>query len=282
MRSGKKLSVETRGRIQPGDSICYNMSNLREQSYQLTIDPENLSGLNTEAWFMDRFTGTQQLLQMDSASTITITINAQPGSKAANRFYILFTPRLVVLPVTFVSANAYRKANREVLVEWKVENEINIRQYEIERSKADMHFTKLAEQVSVFNQSSGSYFFTDVDKESGALFYRVKAISNDGAVQYSRIMKLAATYEVQAEIFPNPSDGKTIHITGKEWPTGQKVQVTITDAAGRVVERQGHTMSSGRSELTITPKQTLAEGYYQLEINGPGFSRSMKLLVTGN
>ena len=49
-----------------------------------------------------------------------------------DRFRIVFAPS-VVLPVTFTSVKAYRQ-DKNINVEWRVENEMNIKQYEVEKS----------------------------------------------------------------------------------------------------------------------------------------------------
>ena len=48
-------------------------------------------------------------------------------------FRIVFAP-MIALPVTFTNVKAYGMG-KNINVEWKVENEVNIKKYEVERSE---------------------------------------------------------------------------------------------------------------------------------------------------
>ena len=48
-----------------------------------------------------------------------------------------------MLPVTFTMVKAYQQ-NKKINVEWSVENEMNIKQYEVEKSTNGTEFTTLA------------------------------------------------------------------------------------------------------------------------------------------
>ncbi len=63
-------------------------------------------------------------------------------SKATNWFSVIFRP-LAILPVTISSLKATLK-EADILVEWKVENELNISKYEVEKSADGINFSKAA------------------------------------------------------------------------------------------------------------------------------------------
>ncbi len=63
------------------------------------------------------------------------------------------------LPLTFTNVKAYQQ-NQTINVEWKVENEAGIKQYEIERSADGNNYVQLNETTARNNQS-GSYKWID-------------------------------------------------------------------------------------------------------------------------
>jgi hypothetical protein len=63
---------------------------------------------------------------------------------------IVFEP-LKALPVTFTSIKAYRQ-DKNIDVEWRVDNEVNMKQYEVEKSTDGNTFTKIAQQKPTANK----------------------------------------------------------------------------------------------------------------------------------
>ncbi|MEI2750098.1 MAG: hypothetical protein V9E88_15220 [Ferruginibacter sp.] len=88
--NGNILSVNARKDFTSADTVQFNATGLREQTYQLTIAPENLATGVLEAYFADRFLQTKTALNLSGNNQLSVTITNDPASKAANRFYIVF------------------------------------------------------------------------------------------------------------------------------------------------------------------------------------------------
>ena len=127
-----------------------------------------------------------------------------PGSYAADRFRIVFTPALV-LPVTFTSIKAYQQ-NNTINVEWKVDNENNIKQYEVEQSADGNLFTLLSVVAATVNGGhQASYLVTDTHPVTGYNYYRVKSVDDNGKTAYSSVVKvLMGSSKQQITVYPNP------------------------------------------------------------------------------
>lgn len=262
-RFGKKLSVELRNRIVPGDSICYSMSNLRERDYKLTIDPENLADLVAEAWFYDRFTGTQVLLKLTDSNQVTFTVNAQAASKAANRFYILFKP-MAVLPVNFTSINATRQHNGEVEVKWTVANETNITEYQVERSEDGLEFSTISTITSTGNKN-----YQEVDKDALATvgFYKIKATGPGNKFYSSPMVKVAALpAEQPAFVFPNPVENNLLLLHPGKKLDG-KYQLKLVNPGGQIIFQCVITVGVATSKLEV-PVQGVKAGLYEMVLSG--------------
>lgn len=262
-RSGKKLSVEARARLLAADTIQYNMSNLREQSYRIMIAPKNTSSAPVQAYFVDKFLRTETAISLTDTSWINITVSAAAASKAADRFMLVFKPS-VVLPVTITSVSAGRNADRSIAVKWTVENEVNIVRYEVQRSADGSQFTGILQADAA---NSHTYTKNDLSPLSGDNFYRIKATSLDGQVQYSNIVKVAPLKAMPSiSVYPNPVTDKkmSIRFTGQQKGiygiqlfagNGQLVysgSVNIQDDNSVQDINLGHKVSAGSYLLKIT------------------------------
>jgi hypothetical protein len=119
------------------------------------------------------------------------------------------------LPVTITTVAATRNTsvNNEVTVSWKVESETNMHNYEVEYSADGRTFSNIGTIAPNSNNGAGSYSFLNDKATAAEHFYRIKANSIGGMVQYSAIVKLSsADVKPGFSIQPNPVVNKTLHI----------------------------------------------------------------------
>lgn len=262
-RFGKKLSVEGRNRIQPNDTIHYNMSNLREQEYKISILPEKLSGLGMEAYFVDRFLNTQTPVSLATNTDIAINITSNAASKAANRFYLVFKSLAGPLPVTFVSVAAQRQADRSIAVKWKVANEINIDHYEVERSANGTQFNSILTNDA---QGTADYSKNDLSPLAADNFYRIKATGIAGDITYSAIVKVSPLKSTASiSVYPNPVVNGQLGIQFTGQAEGNYT-IQLVNAKGQLVYKGTVYVASDNTNETIRLNKTLAKGTYQLSV----------------
>lgn len=267
-RLGKKLSVEARSRIVTADTIFYNMSNLRQQTYKLVVAPKNISNPTLTAYMVDKYLNTQTTINLTDSTFISFTVDASAASKAADRFMLVFRKMAGPLPVTIVSVSANRNTDKSIAVRWKVENEISMQKYEVERSSNGADFTSiLSTTPTATNGGSASYLQNDGSPLAADNFYRIKAISLNGQVQYSSIVKVAGEKITAAvvSVYPNPVENKQMNISFVNQAKG-KYNVELVSMSGQVTYKTTLTVNSSNFVETVYLNKNMASGRYQLRV----------------
>ena len=266
--NGKILSVNARKDFSSNDTVQFNASGLREQTYQLTIAPENMATGILEAYFADRFLQTKSPLNLSGNNQLSITITNDPASKAANRFYIVFKATGPV-PVRSIELTAIRNNTDKntINVNWMVTGETGMASYELQVSADGRNFSSLTHQQPVNNNTGyARYDYTDFNNSSADIFYRVKAISNDGTIQYSRIVKVNGfKSEAGISIYPNPVVDKVLQLQAFNLDGGLYKLQLINDM-GQVIYRASIRMGSGNSRQNVQLGSGVAAGRYQLKL----------------
>ena len=171
------------------------------------------------------------------------------------------------MPVTFTTVSATRKDNRSIDVNWKVENEINIISYDVERSAGGSNFGSINSRAALVNNGGrASYLHNDLMALPADNFYRIKANSIGGQVQYSAIVKVSAVKQPNSiSVYPNPVvDGNLqLRFIGQAFGN---YQVQLSNAAGQVLYKTNVTVSSAVQSQLIPLPGNITGGSYQLRI----------------
>ncbi|MBE7179542.1 MAG: T9SS type A sorting domain-containing protein [Mucilaginibacter polytrichastri] len=147
--------------------------------------------------------------------------------------------------------------NKQVPVEWKVSNEADASQYDVERSADGVRFvpvTSVAATSSVADDKM--YNSADVLPAEGNNFYRVKATDKSGNVVYSNVVMVNITNASGIAVTPNPASA-VVTVYSKN----TMKQIQLLGANGQLLK-------------TVTPNATvqqlpianLAAGQYMLRI----------------
>jgi hypothetical protein len=187
----KLLSVERRSYLQESDTIFYNLSQVRAKTYQFEFVAEHIDPTGLAAFLEDTYLNTQTPVSLTGTTVVDFSVINEPGSYAADRFRIVFKQAAPV-PVTFTSIRASKHDRNSIAVEWKVENELNIHHYELERSADGRNFSKVNEQ-SARGTGSGAalvYNWLDTNPLEGDNFYRVRSVGISGDSKLSQVVKV--------------------------------------------------------------------------------------------
>ena len=196
-REGKDLAIERRKTISNYDTTFLKLYNLKKQIYQLQITAEGFDSISLHAIIKDNYLGSVKdtALNMGGITNINFTVNSDTASYAVNRFSIVFKQDIVVIPVNF----SFIKADRilkDIVVEWKVENEIKIKNYEVEISLDGVNFTKAFSLFAQANNgSSQTYKWDDKYVAAGMHYYRIKSTDINGKFSYSLIVNVSVKKE---------------------------------------------------------------------------------------
>jgi hypothetical protein len=119
------------------------------------------------------------------------------------------------LPVTWLGFTATPQENKEVLLQWKVTNEINTADYVAERSTDGVDFSILQTVAATTSSTSAkTYQTTDQSPVAGNNYYRIKEVDKDGNYTYSKIIMIPVNDPNVISVTPNPASSY-VNITSR-------------------------------------------------------------------
>ena len=101
-----------------------------------------------------------------------------------------FTIKKVAAPIVWIDFTATIQNTYTSLLNWTL-NEVNVVEYEIEKSSDGINFSVFGVVMSLTgNSNNQSYSFVDQAPFTGVNYYRIKVIMGDGTISYSTIISL--------------------------------------------------------------------------------------------
>ena len=278
MRRGSTLlAVEAHDDVVIADTVFYHIQNLRHQSYQFRFAPLNMRSM-LSAYLVDRITGSYTNISLTDSSFVDFTVDA--SSTNPDRFMLVFRKQ-VVLPVSDIHITAKRNSDKTNTVNWKVQNEHDLQQYLIERSADSRNFSRLKTQVPLVNNGGNAeYSIVDQDPNNGVNYYRVQAISINGQIQYSNIVKVESkTDNGEIAVNPNPVKDNTINVLFSNQQPGMYI-CQLTNPMGQVLYKKEQFINQSQYIEIIKPASELPSGTYQLMILKPnGSKETLQVIV---
>jgi hypothetical protein len=277
VRYNNVLAAERRPIVKNTDTIFLKLWKTTARNYQFEFIPINLNA--TEIILQDSYLNTNTNLNLATATKINFTIDANAASAATNRFRIVFKIS-TVLPVTISSVKA-AQVNNNIAVEWKVENEINMLKYEVEKSTSGTVFTSMySVSVNGSANTNNTYNWLDVNATQGNNFYRIKTFGNNGEIKYSAIVKVTinSSKTSSMKIYPNPVTNNTINLQLANQPKGNYM-LKLTNNIGQTIYSTTMQSNSTNSTLSINIPGKLTSGVYNLEVNTPDNKKSTQSVI---
>ena len=182
---------------------------------------------------------------------------------------LLKTVNLVAgtLPIKITSFTG-QMVNNSAKIDWKVENDITAKKFELEFSTDGINFIKINEQnyfLNTFNYTG--YHTTAIN---GKLFYRLKTVYNDGSFDYSNIISLFSKRLERIEIESTICTTQ-INLLSTENAIGN---IFIFNTEGKLVYQ------NNVKNLTVNINcSNWARGTYFLNYDNKGIKESKKIIV---
>lgn len=233
-RNDTKLAVERRTALLNADTIQLDIANVRVRDYHFEFIPENFDDPLLTAFISDSYTGMQTPLDLNNASSYQFTIINEPAAYANNRFKIIFSKNLVVLPVTFteIKTSQYKQNKRTaVQVSWRTEQQNNISSYDVQRSADGINFTSIAD-IAASNLPVAAYSINDAAPLTGNNWYRIKAKENNGIFKYSSIAKENISGSNNIRLMQNPVINNTLVTEFTNLERGD-CTISVVDGSGK-------------------------------------------------
>jgi hypothetical protein len=175
----------------------------------------------------------------------------------------------VALPVTVYSFSGQRLGSINKLT-WKTSTEVNNAGFELLRSTDGNSYSTLTFVPSAATNGNSTailnYSFNDERPLAGTGYYRLRQVDKDGKATYSNIVVIKGDKVnglMITSLYPNPGrDNVTLALTS---PTNDRVQVIVTDVAGKVVMQQQANVTAGDNTLKLDV-QSLHGGTYFVKL----------------
>lgn len=280
-RGSALLVVEGRQPAAANDVIPFKIWNLRQQSYRLEFVPNNFASVPMMPLLEDNFLHTTTPISRIAPTSVNFTVGTNAASWAANRFRIIFTAA-APLPVNFISIKGEKNV-LGVTVNWKVSGEINVKNYEVERSIDGVKFATVGKVPSLNNSSNElNYSFTDNNVTATTCFYRITSVDNDGKTKYSSIIKInAAADGKNFTILSNPVINNTVNVQFKGQPAGV-YKMALLNGAGGITMNRSISYPGGTGVESFRVFGTVSHGIYWLQITTPANETELHMLVISN
>lgn len=196
----------------------------------------------------------------------------QPEQYHFNNFLYkyIYIKREAVLPVHLLDFTA-TKQKTSVLLKWKVENELNLSNYQVERSTDGNIFTiKGKVQAFAGNENIKNYNFTDFQPAIGKNYYRLKMIDNNGIFSYSPIREIDFESSSIILLYPNPVQTELKILVYKN--------NSITNVATVYSIYGQKIITKEFSGSLVIPFYTLPSGTYIIVINDGKVEKEFKVI----
>ena len=277
-REGTLLAIEYRNSVMSIiDSLLINSKNLIAKNYCLSITISSLTKPGRRGVLVDKFLGTETLLNLDSITNYNFTVTSIRESSDVNRFVIIFNQE-TVLGIDGVSLSANKTTNGDISLKWIKENEADISYYEMQRSVDANIFVPLGDFIPVGTNAGINAGYTIFDKRpySGFTYYRLKIIKHNSIITYSNITKVYNLLNACISVIPNPVINKTLHIYFKDFVAGN-YKLRLLNMDGKTIYTGNATVSAFNKQEEILLKKYTPTGNYLLSVEN---LKGMKKIIT--
>ncbi|MEO6358005.1 MAG: T9SS type A sorting domain-containing protein [Ferruginibacter sp.] len=177
-----------------------------------------------------------------------------------------------VLPVTLTDFSGQYQ-NKAVTLNWKAENELNMKYYTLEKSYDLPRFTPLT-TIAAGGSSQQVKTYSYVDKEflKDRSYYRLKSVDVDGTFTYSKTISVVGPHHIDVSLFPNPVKSKLL--------------VRLPDLAGgivaRIIDGNGAMVKAlsykGSTRQLAIDMMALPAGVYMLVLSSDTFNQTLRFV----
>lgn len=209
-----------------------------------------------------------------NGTTITATGASQSFTLQPGEYHV-YTSSFVAVPVTLTSFNGKNDGKNNLLY-WNVENELDLQNYELQRSTNGKDFEVIG---SVTATGSSRYNYTDDISSVPAqiYYYRLKMVDKDGGYKFSAVVKLVVNNKGNfVEVNPNPfSDKVNVNIQSL---IQDNAQIVVSDISGRQLFRKTIVLSAGSNAFELKELAGYNKGVYLMNIATSVQRQTIKLV----
>jgi hypothetical protein len=182
------------------------------------------------------------------------------AAQTANSSFSTFTQfavvdELFVLPVTVDNLNAALQNNKTALVSWSASDEMEISDFEVERSTDGSNFSTIGTVQA--NAIQSNYSLIDPNPAHGVNYYRLLIQNTDGTFTYSSIKTVDLSFAASITVYPVPAT-TTVNVSLGNAGTGTSVR--LISQTGQLL--QSATTSGGSQVVSMDISRYPAGAYF--------------------
>ncbi|KAI9463072.1 hypothetical protein F5148DRAFT_1286203 [Russula earlei] len=190
-----------------------------------------------------------------------------------------FVSNSTALPVTLVNFSATEN-NHQVAIHWTTTNEINEKNFEVQRSANATDFTTIGVVAAKDDAATNHYLYTDANLAGtgNVVFYRLQQNDENGRSSFSNTIRISldGVNDALTVSAMNPfHDAITLQL---QTPAAGKAQVSLLYADGRVVTSKELSVPAGSSVVILEEQAHLAKGVYFLRVAKDNAVKTIRLL----
>lgn len=168
-----------------------------------------------------------------------------------DNFAMSFAPNPIILPLKFTSFSANTKG-QGVELKWTTANEVNVKQFVVEKSSDGATFKPLATIQAQGPATFENHYVAADELSNHNVSYRIKSVDLDGKVNYTVTKTIFAGTNVSmgVNVFPNPA----IDVVNLSFNNSAdaKYAYSIYTPDGRCVQSGAQVIAKGAATVVIT------------------------------
>src|SRR6185436_16915835 len=171
------------------------------------------------------------------------------------------------LPIRLSNFQGNINNNNRVTLQWKVENNETIDQFEVQKSFDGKEFKTIGLVFASEKSNTEDYMFYETVNSFEKIMYRLKIIGKTNEVSYSRILAFQnkITTNNNLKIIGNPvNDQLTLNYTAS---ADKMIDIRIYDMTGRMVMSNKMNSFKGENMISFALTPTMIPNMYTVEVN---------------
>ncbi|MEP6846017.1 MAG: T9SS type A sorting domain-containing protein, partial [Panacibacter sp.] len=203
-------------------------------------------------------------------------LGAKNGINGFTRFSVV-NAEGIILPVSVINLKAYQK-NNGIQVDWSALNELNIDNYEVQRSGNGISFTPMVKIIARNNGVSNIYTAFDATPSVGNNFYRIKTLDKNGAVSYTGIVSVNLGGKPGISIQPNPVQNRVLNLQLSNLAAGNYSMMFYSISGQPIYNKMIAYGGGSFSQLMLLPAN-VRPGVYILRVYNSSNNFSLPVVV---
>lgn len=228
---------------------------------------KQISGIGGLVFYVGNHRFDDQLTTPSSINGLRMYMNAFLTPNTLNNYCNMGDP-IVPLPVKLISFYGNSNTNNKISLSWKTGNNESVDRIEVERKINESDFVTVASVFGTQNKGEENYSLSEAVTTEGKIMYRLKLISKDQHIIYSKIILFnteASSKTNRLAIVTNPvNENLNFRFI---YSSTKTIDVKIYDMMGRLLLNQKVNAHEGANSFNVALPETINTGLYILHLN---------------